>query len=332
MGTPRLSKHLAQEAIDARAASGNNILAGARSLGITRGCMEARIRAAELAGLVPSNMDGAWEQAVRQMPKVAPAVDFSRENEHARVGNRVLVIPDVQVKPGYDQSHLTHVGRYIVSQKPDVVVCIGDFADMASLSSYDKGKLSFEGRRYVDDIEAAKAAMSLLLAPMRRYNEENDKQYLPRMVMTLGNHENRINRAVEDSPELFGKLSVGDLGYEEDGWEVYDFLEVVEIFGIEFSHYFTSGVMGRPVSSAAALLRTRQQSAIMGHTQLCDIALHQKTQQMAMMVGTCYTHDEDYLGPQGNHARRQVVVLNECLDGVYDPMLVSLVYLKKRYA
>ena len=81
-----------------------------------------------------------------------------------------LVIPDVQVKPGQDNTFLKIIGEYIVHKKPDVVVCLGDFADMPSLSSYDFGKRSFEGRRYKDDINAAHDAMAALLEPMEEYN------------------------------------------------------------------------------------------------------------------------------------------------------------------
>ena len=50
-----------------------------------------------------------------------------------------LVIPDVQVKPGHDYSFLKAIGNYIVKKRPDVIINIGDFADMPSLSSYDNG-------------------------------------------------------------------------------------------------------------------------------------------------------------------------------------------------
>ena len=50
------------------------------------------------------------------------------------------IIPDCQVKDGVDLSYLTWVGKYLVEKKPDVIVQIGDFADMPSLSSYDVGK------------------------------------------------------------------------------------------------------------------------------------------------------------------------------------------------
>ena len=40
------------------------------------------------------------------------------------------VIPDVQAKDGCDISYLADVGKYIVEKKPDVIVCLGDFADI----------------------------------------------------------------------------------------------------------------------------------------------------------------------------------------------------------
>jgi hypothetical protein len=69
----------------------------------------------------------------------------------------------------------------------------------------------------------------------------------------------------------------------------------------------------------------------MGHVQHTDIAVHPKTQATAMFVGTCYLHDEDYLGLQGNSCRRQVVVMHEVIDGLFDHMLVSLNFLERRY-
>src|ERR1035437_3365549 len=72
-----------------------------------------------------------------------------------------LIIPDCQVHSGVPTQHLEWVGKYIAQKRPDVIVCIGDFADMPSLCSYDKGKKSFEGRRYVLDIEPPAEAWEL---------------------------------------------------------------------------------------------------------------------------------------------------------------------------
>jgi hypothetical protein len=250
-----------------------------------------------------------------------------------------LVIPDCQVKPGVDVSHLDHIGQYIIDKMPDVIVCIGDFADLPSLSSYDRGQRSAVGRTYFEDVQSVRNAMKRLLAPMRAYNADRLKrrkaQYRPRMVLTLGNHEDRIRRAIEEDARLYGTISLKDLGYEEDGWEVHPFLEVVVIDGIAYSHYFCSGPLGRPVTSARALVKAKHMSATMGHTQLSDIYMGDVRADGKPMIGlfcgTCYLHDEEYLGPQGNSMRRQIVVKHEVEDGKYDPMFVSLDYLRRRY-
>lgn len=133
------------------------------------------------------------------------------------------IIPDVQAKPGQDFSFLTSVGEYLVEKQPDRWICIGDFADMPSLSSYDVGKKSFEGRRYQDDLIAANNAMNALLSPLHKYNTRafvnKKKQYHPDLFMFLGNHEHRIERVIENDPKLDGTISTDQLPYQD--WKVY---------------------------------------------------------------------------------------------------------------
>jgi hypothetical protein len=252
---------------------------------------------------------------------------------------RILLLPDVQAKPGVNFDYLAKIGRYAVEKKPDVILCIGDFADMESLSSYDKGKKSFEGRRFTKDIEAAKDAMCAFLTPMWEYNAMRAKNrkspYKPRMVMCLGNHEDRINRAVNEDPKLHGLISIEkSLEYHVDGWEVHDFLEVVEIEGIAFSHYFQTGVMGRPASSAQAQLNKKHQSCVAGHQQglqmVCGPTASGKL-LWSIIIGSCYEHDEGYMGPQGNQHWRGFMMLNDCRNGSFDPMPISLKYINEKY-
>ena len=170
---------------------------------------------------------------------------------------RILVIPDCQIKDGVPTEHLTWAGEAICEYRPDVVVNLGDFADMPSLSSHDiKGSKYFEGLRYKTDIQVTKDAMKVLLKPLRdlqsRQKKNKEKVYKPRMVLTLGNHENRIDRAVNNNPTLEGLISTKDLEYEKD-WEVFPFLHPVFIGGVGFNHYWPVGAMGRPAGSAAAI-------------------------------------------------------------------------------
>jgi predicted MPP superfamily phosphohydrolase len=249
-----------------------------------------------------------------------------------------LVIPDCQVKPGQSVKYLENIGKYIAEKQPDVIVCIGDFADMPSLSSYDVGKKAFEGRTYKADIRAVHKGMDALLSPMRKLQARQanlkKKQYKPRMILTLGNHEDRIDRAVNDDRKLEELISIKDLNYEQYGWEVYDFLDVVVVNGIAYSHYFASGVMGRPVTSASALLNRKHMSCFAGHQQGRQIAYARRAdgrEITAIIAGSCYEHNEDYLNHQGNQHWRGFYVLHEVKDGAFDEMAVSLNYVNSKY-
>jgi hypothetical protein len=242
---------------------------------------------------------------------------------------KIFVIPDVQAKPGHNFKFLHRVGKYIAEKQPDVVVQIGDFADMPSLSSYDKGKRAFEGRRYVKDIAASHKAMETLLEGMA-----TNGGFKGRMVLTLGNHEDRILRAANETPELEGLVKLEDLKYETYGWNVQGFLHPCTIGGVVFCHYLTSGVMGRPVTAASRLISTKHVSTIVGHQQGRQVAYGQRADGRnitAIIAGSCYEHHEDYMGPQGNKHWRGLVALHEVKDGQFDEMFVSLDFLKKRY-
>lgn len=238
---------------------------------------------------------------------------------------KVLVIPDTQVKPGVDTRHLTAISNYIEEKRPDTIVHLGDHYDLPSLSTYSLAGEK-EGKRYSDDIQAGRDGMAKLTAFRGK-----SKSYRPQMHFVTGNHETRILRTIDANPTLIGSIGMKDMQIESYGWKVHPFLQVFEQDGFEYAHFFSSGVMGRPVTSAAAMLRERQGSCVQGHVQKVDIAIHPRTQKMAIMAGIAYTHSEDFLGPQGNATKRQIVVLHEVRDGRADPMFVSLDYLLRNW-
>lgn len=250
---------------------------------------------------------------------------------------RIAVIPDTQVKPGVDLNYLRDIGTYILEKKPDVIVHMGDHWDMPSLSSYDVGKRQFEGRRYKKDIEAGNEGMDALLSPIKEYNtsavRNHKPRYRPEMYFLMGNHENRISRAVDNDAKLEGAIGLQDL-YLDD-WQVYSFLDVLVVEGVAFSHYFVTGIAGRPAATANAQLNKKHMSCIAGHQQGLQIATaHRADGQRltSVIAGSCYEHNEDYLGAQGNKHWRGFLMLHEVHDGQFDLMPVSLDYLNGKYA
>jgi hypothetical protein len=240
-----------------------------------------------------------------------------------------MVIPDGQVKPGVNIDHWKWAGLYAARKRPDIIVNLGDMADMPSLSSYDKGKKSFEGRSYKKDIDSVCLAMDSFMAPIC-----NESDYSPELILTLGNHEERIERALEGSRELEGVIGYKDLPYESYGWRVLPYLQTVVRSGVAFSHYFQTGVSGRPVTSAKALLSKLHMSSVMGHVQQRDIAYGKRADGLSItgiFAGVFYSHEEVYLRPQGNEVWRGIWMLHNVKAGVFDEMPVSLEYLKRKF-
>lgn len=250
----------------------------------------------------------------------------------------IAVIPDVQVKPDQDFTFLTHVGQYLVDKKPDYWVQIGDFLDFESLSSYDRGTKSAEGKRIIKDLAAGEKAMEALMYPLIEFNKRakrnKEKQYKPKLVLTLGNHCDRLRRAINEDPKLDGLITEDMLPFKKYGWDVYQFLDVITIEGICFSHYFTSGVMGRPVASAKQLLTKKHQSCVMGHVQKMEIATEYKADGRmitGLFAGCCYNHNENYLGAQGNNYFRGIHLLYDVIDGEFHTHSIPLSFLEKKY-
>lgn len=254
-----------------------------------------------------------------------------------------IVIPDCQVAPGVPVDHLGWIGQFIVDEYAGAdltVVHLGDHFDMESLSSYDRGKKAMEGRRYLADIEAGNHAFDLLCSPLHRYNKmriRNGRQvWEPRRVFLMGNHEYRINRAAESDAQLEGLLTIDALNPALWGWEVHGFLEPVWIDGICYSHYFANPMTGRPYSGAnlETRLKTVGHSFTAGHQQGLKWGRVETIQgpHIGLVAGSCYQHNPDYLGPQAVNYWRGIVVKHSVASGEYDPMFVSLDYLRRRYA
>jgi hypothetical protein len=270
---------------------------------------------------------------------VPPAAPKKRKKHKTIPVARHLVIPDTQARADVPDVHLEWIGQYIVDElagSPLTIVHIGDHWDMPSLSSYDVGKAQMEGRRVVLDIVAGNQAFDKLNWALAAYNSANPrKKWHPRKVFLHGNHENRITRAVETTPQLDGLLSLDLLNAAEWGWEVHPFLEPVTIDGVVYAHYFYNPMSGRPYGgqSIDTRLKTVGHSFTMGHQQGLWYGVRQVGDQMhhGLVAGSCYLHDEAYKGPQANAHWRGIVLANQVENGSYDPNFISLDYLCRRY-
>ena len=273
--------------------------------------------------------DARKEESGSYAPFAKPIVNLTVKGQAH--GLRIAVIPDTQVRSGVPLEHLQWCGKYLAKKQPDVIIQIGDFCDMSSLSFHDnKDSLRMEGKRYKIDIESAHKGMELLCNEINRV-----PGYKPTLLLTLGNHEDRIVRTVNADKRLEGLMSIDDLAYKAFGWTVFPFLQPITVGGVAFSHYFPSGVMGKPITTAKSLLAKMHMSAFAGHLQGRDIAYAKRadgSDMTAIISGSFYQHAEEYLSPFTNNHWRGMYFLHEVKEGSFDEMAVSIDYLKRRFA
>jgi len=247
----------------------------------------------------------------------------------------VIVIPDAHASPGQDFRRFRWLGRYIsevraITDGRLVVVNIGDFADVLSLSYFDKGKRKAEGRRYSDDVDACRDALCQLHMAAPKKGVE--------WVTLLGNHEHRIDRATQEAPELYGAISTTDLGFEAHGHTVVPFLHLYEIEGVSFAHYMQSK-MGRAISGvnhARSLVLNGHTSLVVGHSHCLDAywdAGYAGKPIRCLSVGHYYeTPPAEYLVPAAR-ARHWagIVTLHNVANGDFDLETLRMDTLQQRY-
>ncbi len=254
-----------------------------------------------------------------------------------------LVIPDTHAHPDYPNDRFTWLGKFIMDLRPDAIIHLGDFEDMPSLSSYDKGKKSFEGRRFLLDVASGVDAQEKMFGPLKAHNEARrrlkEKQYKPLRVLLGGNHtEGRINKVVQSNPELSGFLDLAHFRYPEF-WDTYVPYKVpYTLDGVSYCHHFPSGPMGQPISGVnlgRTLLQKNHASSTVGHDHRLSVATEVTStgeRMWGVSAGCYFDFTPDYARDTAKEWWRGVLVKRHVHDGDYDLETVSLDVLRRAYA
>lgn len=257
---------------------------------------------------------------------------------------KVLFIPDCHTHPGEDLSRFDCLGRLIVEQKPDLIVEIGDFMTVDSLSSWNKNKrLTMEDARFALEQDIAVKALSRLFAPLHVLQEKQRKHhsgiYRPTTVHCMGNHEDRIYRYAETHPEmsltLFRDLAAIFSPFDH----VIEYKEYYESEGILFTHA-PCNAGGKPVSGKYAMARAVnlvQKSTVFGHLhrrEMQNLARHGMEKQDVIQVmsgGAFFEGVDEYVRGATNHYCRCVQILHQWGYGRFDAEEWSIERLRYYY-
>jgi len=233
------------------------------------------------------------------------------------VARKHLIIGDHHRKPGLDNADTVMLGELIEFVLPDVIVDIGDFADMPSCSSWDTDKASFVSESLAADITAANAGRAILNKHIAKARKRNPR-WEPHCVAISGNHEVRLDRLLSHAMYARFRDCIPALDYT--GWEFVPFLKPKTIDGVTFMHYLPYGKRAAVADNARLMLRHAKRSIVAGHSHMFD--WHQEVDSfggraIALQVGCSFLHSEDY-NPLSHRYWRGVVVLRDVEAGAFD--------------
>ena len=241
--------------------------------------------------------------------------------------------------PKHSNERFDWLGAYIYDMKPDLVIDLGDGADMRSLNQYDtlRGTKSFVTQSYEADVKSYIDSQQRL----RKLFKQNKKRK-PQWVGMEGNHEHRIKTAIALDPRREGEkygLSFGHLQTSKWFDEYHEYSHsgpaIAEYGGVDFAHFFAPNSTGRALASTHhghALLSKRHRSSVCGHTHQRDIKFNDLAGTVGLVVGNYKGGPEDWAGQSNDLWWSGVVRLKNLSGGSFDPEFVSMKELKDEYS
>jgi len=243
---------------------------------------------------------------------------------------KILVVGDAHVTNGQSLRRFDWAANYIKQNRPDVLVIIGDFLTLNSLSAWDRDKRKLmENRRFFKEIEAGNEALDRLGscngAPTTK-------------IFVEGNHEDRFTRYFNYHPEFdspdFTIPSL--LNLEGRGYKWIPYREYWSTNGVYFTHIpfgKMREISGKDICSKAEAVTTN--TVVFGHThELHTSCVHkfgQKHLQQILNVGCFFEQEEEYVAGKMTQYWRGLVELDCYSYGRFDFKTVAMSKLRRMY-
>ena len=203
--------------------------------------------------------------------------------------SKILVISDTHINP--DNAHDAidlwyHLGKYCTKTKPELIVHLGDVADLSSQAWRVAARGGYTLEEEVKNVELALTAFEEAINEYNRSQRKKKKKlYKPHKYLTLGNHDVRN-----------GVTVIEDL-FTSEGWEVADYLEPLCLRGIYFCHCMAKGLSDQMCTTAQELLENWCCDIVVGHGHHKDffegysLAQHRKLTALKCPVFTLSHYD-----------------------------------------
>jgi hypothetical protein len=178
---------------------------------------------------------------------------------------KILIIPDLHV-PHHHRPSWNLVLKVAAAVKFDIVVTMGDFLDLASMSGHKK-RQPIRTPSLKEEIRAGNRELDRL-----------DFCGIPEKYFIEGNHETRYTRFIADNMQLDGMNTIPEaLRLSERGWQWVPYWHELKLGKVYFTHDY-----GQAGMNAARGARTKVGGNV--------------------VIGHCHTMNYDVLGSvKGSH-------------------------------
>lgn len=249
----------------------------------------------------------------------------------------ILVFSCAHADPEANNERFDTLGNYIFDTKPDIVIDLGDGADMRSLNSYDTNYPKvIVSQSYEQDVDVYNDSQERLRSRFKRAKKKR-----PFWVGMEGNHEHRIKKAVAKEPRLEGsRYGISFSHLQTDKWfdEYHEYQHsapaIATYCGVDFAHYFGSGNSGSATSGihhAYTVINNRHRSSVCGHSHKRDLYFKDAPGSIGLVVGCFKGKAEGWAGQANNDWWNGVVLMRDVDNGRFEPQFISLKMLEREY-
>lgn len=249
----------------------------------------------------------------------------------------ILVFSCAHADPDFSNERANWLGEFIFDIRPDMVIDLGDGADMKSLNSYDtRYPQALVSQSYTKDVECYNDFQERL-----RWKFKKNKKKKPTWIGHEGNHENRIKKYLAEHPRMEGqKHGVSFSHLQTSHWfdEYHEYTNggpaISNYNGVDFSHFFSSGNFGTATSGvhhAYTVINNRHNSSVCGHSHKRDLYFKDAPGSIGMVVGCYKGHEESWAGQANKEWWHGVVLMKDVDNGRFEPQFYSLDMLRKEY-
>lgn len=234
------------------------------------------------------------------------------------------------------------LSKFIVHNKPDIIILMGDFLTLDSLNFFDKGKIrKLEGKRYKKEIDVGNKALDIIFGRLTQLQNKQRKQkikiYNPEIIFLEGNHCFRCKRYLDIDPTFDGFISIeNDLNLKKYNIKYIPYMEYIEKNGVLFTHIPFNrwkDICGVNITKKAQAVVSK--SCVFAHTHTSEYENFQKhgqdDLQQILSVGCFFENNGDYIAGRVTEYWKGLILLNIFDYGRFDFQTFSMERLKSIY-